>query len=204
MRRIHRPLLLRPPVTVAAATVWDLAGATSNYAANPTFWTASNSSRTVTMNAVANVPMCVRGTTAKTSGKWYFEVAYAITGTTTTNIDFGVISSAASMTDNYQTGSGKGDMTARNNGQVFSDGVANFIASTGTWANGDVIGLACDVGTNVQVYRNNTLLTTVTLATASIKPYMAFETVPTTVAGTLNTSAAQCSFAPPSGYANWD
>lgn len=190
-----------------SSTAWDTAGATANFTANPTFWLMTNSNRTCTPTASATVKMCMRGTTpAKTTGKWYFECLHNLTGVTGVHINFGLISSAATMTDDYQTGSGKGDVTYRSNSQCFTNGVGTYNGTdgSGAWPDGLVLGFAIDVGNTLYIYRSNALVFTLALATASVLPYLAYEAYVAGLAGTLRTTAANCTYLPPAGFSNWD
>jgi hypothetical protein len=189
-----------------AGTIWDLTAPT-NYTSHTSSYTISDSGRGLQENTSQAFQFTMKATTAKTTGKWYFECVITFPGAFAY---IGVVDAAAAC-QNVVVVNGvttNKDCSWRSNGQSFNSG-NTFNGSFGAWTTGDVLGCALDIGgATVKFYRNNTLAGTVSRTMGASMTIFASSDQGQAASGPykwlLQLSAAQCTFSPPSGYSNWD
>lgn len=162
--------------------------------------TFSNGDKTATKPAGAD--SSVRATTAKTSGKWYWEVLVNNIGNSTTAFNVGAMKSDTTL---YGAAtSNTNDVIYRGNGQIFINALATYIGVFSTYTTNDVLGFALDVGTDIKIYKNNTLIRTQAFTHATVKPYLTLQAGGSGGVATIRTTAALQTYSPPATYSPWD
>lgn len=201
MSALQQTLLAASSAAAVSGTAWDLTTASSGYTSFPSYWAFASGNRDVRNDADAPTNTGQGGfisTTSQSSGKWYFEF---VATTSVSDMAVGVMDSGSSPPNDPALGTGRGDAWIRGNGQSFSDGTTTYNGAFGSWSDGDIIGVAADVGTDVRFYKNNTLLVTASLTTASIVAFMVERAA--NCRSVVNFLAADQTYSPPSGYSAW-
>lgn len=196
------PYKVFPPAAGGGGTVWGTASPEMSAAAisNSGAFARTNGGKTVTASGVF-IQASIRGTTSKATGKHYFEIRWSGSANSG-DVLFGFGQTASQCVNYWQ--SDTNNFTCRGNGQVFYDGV-NFASGGISFTSGDVVGFAIDVGVNIKVYVNNSLGLTFTKTTpANPAPYCWVDNGSTGQVYALRCAAADCTYSPPAGYANWD
>jgi hypothetical protein len=199
------------PGTSAAASVWS---ATDAAAATPPM-ALTNSGRDVTYSGAANW-QAIRGSVSKTSGKLYVE--FYISTATAGQVFFGLADAGLNVGDAVGASSNSGGVGSFFGTNYVSGAfTGNHGSSSGTPQPGDVWALAVDfTAGSFWIARNNVWDGGVNPATGS-SPIISF--VPATVGPlfpalsfhantqgtwTLQTAAANQTYAAPSGFTAWD
>lgn len=174
------------PVQPLTYATWNPADKNANI-------TLSNGNLTGTTNASPG-NVIARSTISKTSGKWYWECTINQAGA------FHGISNSSEVLTNF---AGQGTESL---GYAYFGGVYNAnasIASTTTYAVGDVIGYAVDAGARtLYLYKNNTLQTTINISTyftGAIFAAWSCSSAPN-FSSTMNFGATALTYTPPTGY----
>jgi len=164
----------------------------------------SNGNRTA---VVSSGWVAVRGNIGKSTGKWYFEIvcdaasaSQFLVGVATGGT---VLSSGSYYLGSFANSYGWGTTGsfAYNNGTgVIHGNLTGGLAAT------DVAGFAFDADTHrIDIYKNNTLLSTSYLDGMEASTfYPGLALYDNAQQATLNSTAAQLTYAPPTGYSAWE
>jgi hypothetical protein len=193
------PMLRSLAATSGSSTGWNPSDASAGLAGRATF---SNANRTVTFTGGGE--WTLRAVSNRTSGKRYFEVLCGGTSSAETNAwEIGAISTSEPLDNSaYDLDN---DAFYRANGAVHVNGFTTFVPGLASFNTGDVIGVAVDIGNSISFYKNNALQTTQTFTPADVSPFCGQG------GGTdggqtfaLRTTAADQTYAPPTGFSAWD
>jgi len=148
----------------------------------------------LTYTAAASFEL-TRGTIGKTSGKWYWEV----TATTATDATIGVANASQSITGDQWVGISANSWSwAQFNGFMYTNNASGV--SAGSYANGDVIGIALDMDTGtISYYKNGVFAGSQTGLTGTVHPAIGNYTS-ATINATANFGATPFKYTIPAGF----
>ena len=186
--------------TAVTSSTWNPADKSANIV-------LSNSNLTATITTNTN-SQGVRGTTSKSSGKWYFEVLVGVAGFSGVQIGVANSSASTSTTIGADTNGFSYDSAS---GKKFTNNVLTTYGSAFT--NGDVVGVALDMDSgSIWFAKNNVWQASgdpvagtgqaFSGIAGSIFPATSLKSGPT-ANDTARFSTANQTYAPPSGFTAW-
>lgn len=143
----------------------------------------------------------VRGTTGKSSGKWYFEFNAVSAGSN--DLHIGIADTTTAGVSLSYVGANANQFGLSCNGTRNDNGAGVNSGTPLSFTNGDVIGIALDcTAGQVDWYKNGTLMCSRT-GLAALTFYPMGSSANTLYSGRIGTIAAQFAYSPPSGYSEW-
>lgn len=143
----------------------------------------------------------VRGTTSKSTGKWYFEFTFVLTGNDVGDSGIGVADASAGL--DGQNGGGTGNAWIAS--KSYTEKNTTFVQTgiTPTIVDTDIVGVAFDAdGDTLQFYRNGSSWgSQVTGVTGTLFPW--YNGYKLAANGTVNFGDSAFNMTPPSGYSAW-
>jgi hypothetical protein len=175
--------------------------ATYDSAAKSTHITLSGGDLIVSNNDGGVYDYQVRATQGKSSGKWYWESTFVRQNPSYAYYVIGGVSPASESVETY-TGSlvGGNGASITTDGETYVNG-AFTPTGWGAWTDGQVAGFALDMDAGtLKVYRNNTLLGTITSGLSGGTFYPSTGTYQGIGTTTTNFGATPFVYTPPAGY----
>lgn len=163
--------------------------------------TLTNSDRTAQTSGGWSM---VRGTHGHTTGKWYYEAVVDVLTYNANGVVLGLSNTATAITAITAYPGSVTKSFGHSSGAALYNNGGGSGGTLFAFTTGDILGFALDADANTcQVYKNNTLFSTQSSLPDEIW-YAALGLYDSTGRVTINSTAADLFYTPPSGYTAWD